>query len=191
MKYWIFAVAALCLALGALWYAGVWKLNVSPEESPAPMEYRNTSFGFSFSYPGGEDGYVLVENVTTKRSFDPYLSLSLFNADEYEDFQQAIEPREGPPSLTVEVFSVEDYPTPVAFAVNHPLSNYTQGPGELSDVEIGGEAGVSFTWSGLYEGRTSVVLHEDRFYVWSVQALEPQGSMTVDYHALLETVSFE
>jgi hypothetical protein len=142
---------------------------------------------FSFKYPSN---YYLKEHETgtvAKPQHSIVLAEDTAENRDLLDGKSTI-PREGPISITINVYS---NPNKLASAdwIKED-TNWTIRTSELTPLTVGAEAGVTYSWSGLYEGRSTVVTRGDLAYVFSVTWLSPTDNIITDYDLLLSTVEF-
>lgn len=98
---------------------------------------------------------------------------------------------EGPTAITVDIFQNDlDMYTAGEFATSTSQSNWKLGDGTLTPVTVGGKEGLSYTWSGLYEGKSIVVARPDYVYMFSVTWMTPEDQIIRDFDGLIKTVSF-
>ncbi len=93
---------------------------------------------------------------------------------------------EGPTSITIAV-----YQNPKKLSAQEWAkvdSNWNLGT--KTTVSIGGMEGISYTWDGLYLGKTSVVANGGRIYVFTVTWIAPTDRILNDFAALLHSVVF-
>ena len=156
-----------------------------PEE-PTQATFNSTELGLMFNYPST---YTLQthEQGTAERM---WTVLTLIDS---EILEQAIEngASEGPPAIAIQVFdNVEEY-TVEQWITGMSHSNFKLSPDEvLSPTTVGGEQGLSYRHSGLYEHNATVVAHGGKIYLFSAGWLTPQDENIHDFEHLLETVSF-
>jgi hypothetical protein len=142
---------------------------------------------FSFKYPAN---YYIEEHeagtVAKPRHSIVLVEDTVENRD-LLDGQSTI-PREGPISITIDVYANPSKLAAADWIKEDP--NWTIRTSELTPQTVGAETGVSYSWSGLYEGRSTVVTRGDLAYVFSVTWLSPTDSIITDYNLLLSTVEF-
>lgn len=181
------ALGILALILGA--YLFLHKAPVAGpvilEETPNGQQYSSDLYGISFTY---SQGYYLKERDagTAER---PQLSLILVeDTQENRDVVEGrtTEPRDGPISINVDV-----YPNPDRLTAEDWVradTNWTVRTSEAAPIGRGQIAGVTYSWSGLYEGKTVIVTEGTRAYVFSVTWLEPIDPILTEFDALLSNV---
>lgn len=169
MKTGIAVAIALVVVIG-----GFFLLNgrapVAVPELPAPSNenlkaYSNEEYGISFSYPSDLYLFERSDGGTPERP-----QLSLFLVEDTEENRAVLEgrttePREGPIGITVDV-----YQNPEKLSAEEWLQNdttWTVANSTAEPITVAGREGVTFTWSGLYEGKTVVVTEGDKMYVFA------------------------
>ncbi|MEK7099799.1 MAG: hypothetical protein AAB883_01505 [Patescibacteria group bacterium] len=150
--------------------------------------YTSRPFGISFIYP---KGYYLKERTDVGTPERPQLSVLLVeDTPENRDLVNGVskDVREGPTAITVDA-----YPNPEALSARDWMSkdtNWTIRTSEVTDVTVGTTTGASYRWSGLYEGKSTVVTHGTHAYVFSVTWMTASDAILKDYDTLLTSVAF-
>ena len=186
---------AVIVGVGVLAAAGLY-LYTPTAEIPGPIfeeveDYSFTTYsseerGLMFDYPAN---YTLEthEQGNEERT---WTQLVLIDS---ELLQQAIEQghSEGPPAIAIQVFdNIEEY-TVEEWIKGISYSNYKLAFDEtLTQVMVGGEEGLAYRYSGLYETNATVVAHDSRMYLLSVDWLTPQDANIHDFDRILESVIF-
>jgi hypothetical protein len=162
-----------------------------PEEFPgigqqeAQMQsYESPTYGLSFAYPLG---YYLKEREAPEER--PQLSLVMVedtqeNRDVIEG--RATEAREEPTAITVDV-----YPNPDRLPAEDWVradTNWTVRTSEAAPIGRGSVTGVTYSWSGLYEGKSVVISEGMRTYVFSVTWLTPEDAILASFDQVLASV---
>ena len=136
------------------------------------MVYQDTPLNFSIEYRISPNGYVAVplrpseEVVSAERVVG---GVSFFGKEDWKEFEESTDPREGPIGITIEVFENVNTETAKEWVQNNTRSNYIlpNSGGELSEVVIGGLPAVGYSWSGLYEADAIVVATDQYVYMFS------------------------
>lgn len=175
--------------VGAGAYAFFAKKALSPTDeqgmqSPDTTEqYTDTEHGISFSYP---EGYVRTDREVGNAEREHHMIMLVRKGDEI-----APEGGEGPVAITIDIYdngidslSVMDWMT----TTNQ--SNFKLGPGTYSTKQVAGETAYSYTWSGLYEGRTTVLAHGSDIVAVSVTYMDPSDDILVAYEDVLASLRF-
>ena len=95
---------------------------------------------------------------------------------------------EGPPMITIDVYDEAQAPTAEAWIAQSTNWILVDKPQE--HVQVDGIDGVLFYWDGLYAGKSAVVLHHNRAYVFSVNWLTTEDRLLADYEQLLSSVKW-
>ncbi len=161
-----------------------------PQPAPDTLgtRYQSAAYDLSFTQP---EGYYLVERQvgTLER---PQLALVLVeDTQENRDVLNGIAttPREGPTAISIDVYPNTDKRSAEEWMRQD--TNWTIRSSELTPITIAGIPGVSYTWSGLYEGRTSIVTSGTHAYVFSVTWMTREDRILTDFETLLQSVRFE
>lgn len=99
---------------------------------------------------------------------------------------------EGPTAMTILAI-----PNPKNLPLNDwiqtkSISNfYMSADKKLSPITVGGEAGLAYTHTGLYENDAAAVAHAGRIYLFFVSWTDAASPMRVDFQNLLKTVTFK
>ncbi len=189
-QYVAFAVAALILVAGFV----SWKQAGSPPPSVPPVagealrSYEVAGYGLSFEY----SPYYYLASRDAGSPARPQRAVVL--VEDTPLHRDLVEGRatewvgEGPTVITVDAFE-----NPEGYSVEEWLreaTNWKLATSDLTPVSVGGAEGVSFTWTGLYEGKSAVVGHGGRIFVFSVTWLTPEDRILEDYEALLASARF-
>ena len=153
----------------------------------ATPTYQNEEYGLSFQYP---EGLYLHERKDAGTPERP--QLSLFLVEDTEENRDVLEgrnttPREGPIGITVDV-----YQNPEELSASEWVqddTNWTVATSQAEPVTINGRQGVSFTWSGLYEGRTVVLTKGDKAYVFSSTWMSEEDWTLRDFDTIVGSLS--
>lgn len=150
----------------------------------------DATYGYSFEYKKGPDGYVTIED---NQSEDPdfVTGLLLFNKNEYEEFAQATEPREGPPSISLRVYQDSEQLAPLAWAKQHPReSNIELANREPMEDVVGGSKAIRYTADGLYPMDILVVANGKHVYMLSVAYPDGEAPIYSDFLQLVSSFTF-
>lgn len=157
--------------------------------------YQNEEFEFSFDYRTEPDGYTLVE-VEEEARGERIFALNLFDTDEYEELLKAIEegtPREGPPSIGVEVFDMGESSNIEQWIQDNPqLSNLGQGgsPAQFDEMEVDGVEGRTYLWDGLYTGKSIALPYGENAVVLSVTYLTTEDDIRTYFDTFVDSFEF-
>lgn len=184
-------IIALVVVIGGFIFFGNQPLPVANEISngkASMVPYENAEYALSFQYPSN---LYLHERTDAGTSERPQLSLFLV-ADTQENRDllsgKTTEPREGPTGITVDV-----YQNPEKLSATDWLKSdttWTVANSTAEPVTVGSHEGVSFTWSGLYEGKTVLFTQGDKAYVFTVTWMTPDDQIIRDFDMILNSLSF-
>jgi hypothetical protein len=99
----------------------------------------------------------------------------------------------GPRGMIIELFEFTPGSEPEsaeAWVRGTSRSNLGMGDGELRTRTVGGVEGVRYSWSGLYEGTSVVVLVDGRIWMFSMLYREDISELGADFGLLLDSVVF-
>lgn len=140
--------------------------------------YANGTYGISFAYP---ETYVVSEGErgTPER---PHYAIVLTHQDDVDVPIGG----EGPPTITVDVYQGVGGKTLSTWLHTTPESNLSLGNGSLEDMSVGDIPALFYEWSGLYEGKSVALLHDDSVIVVSVTYLTREDAIIQDFEKVLE-----
>jgi len=158
----------------------------TPAESGVVSMYSNDAYGISFSYPADLYLFERKDAGTPERP-----QLSLFLVENTEENRAVLEgrstePREGPIGITVDVYQNPEELSAQEWMRND--TNWTVANSEAEPVTVNGREGVSYTWSGLYEGRTVVVAEGDKAYVFTATWMTTEDTTLPDLGSILSSL---
>ena len=159
-----------------------------PTEGKASMlPYANEEYGISFEYPSN---LFLFERTDVGTPENPQLAVVLVeDTQENRDVLEgrATEAREGANGITVEAYQNPNSLSASDWVQNS--TNWTVATSEATSVTVAGHEGVTYTWSGLYEGKSVVLTNADKAYVLSVSWMTPEDQIIRDFDMVLNTLS--
>jgi hypothetical protein len=98
---------------------------------------------------------------------------------------------EGPATITISVFDNPERTPLETWIRGDARSNFKLSEdGALTPVVVGGESGLSYRHSGLYEADAVAVQHDQRIYVFAAQWQTPEDETREQLKDLLKTVKF-
>lgn len=152
---------------------GAYHLFTQKNEQPqltAMSTYENEVYGFSFSYPAG---YVLAQS-----SNEPY-TITLVRE---EDSTPRVD-SEGPVAVTISVYKDVTLGEWLASS----SSNLQLGDGTTASTTVAGKEVTEFSWSGLYEGKTTALAYMGNVIAISSTTNSPDDSTQPAYRVLLSS----
>ena len=184
----LLAVLVLCAVLGALFFAG----GLGAERGAQTRAFTFEPIGLRFDYPAKY--FVEVQNLGDGHR--AHFALVLYEDTPENrtliEYPKSVPPREGPPTITIDIFQNNlDASDTEGWVRGSNDSNFKLSPDSvLSPARVGGEAGLRYRWSGLYEGESVAVARPDNIYMFSVTYLSPEDPIRGGFEALLSTVAF-
>lgn len=152
-------------------------------------DYTSVAHGLSFEYPS----YYFLEEKNTGTAQGGRTTIILTeDTEENRLVREGKSPgREGPVAITIDVYqnSSEDL-SAEAWVRGSNDSNFKLSNGLLSVTDVGGERGVAYAWSGLYEADNVAVSSNGKVYSFVVTYIAPNDQIRNDFQKLLKTVSF-
>ena len=166
----------------------------SPAVTPTPAEeltgniYNSDTYKVRFSYP---DGYYLTEKETGSPQLPQHTIVLVEDTQENRDVIEgrSTEPREGPTAITIDIYQNFQQYNPEQWIQNS--TNWTLSNQEIKRSRVQDRDALSYTWSGLYEGTSTVISHAPYIYVVSVTSLTPEDQILADYTSILNSLEFQ
>lgn len=149
------------------------------------IPYSNTKYGIAFQYPS--DLYIKEREVGTAAK--PQLSITLVrDTQENRDLinGKSKTATEGPVSITIDVYMNPE--NLVAREWVSKATNWSMATKEAVPIKVGDRNGMTFSWSGLYEGKTIVLTEGMRAYVLAVTWMDPQEQIIRDMAMILHNI---
>lgn len=151
---------------------------------------RDAVLGYEFSYRKGPDGYITLE-VNESEDADFVSGLTLINRAEYEEMQNSLDAREGPPAMQLRVYTnPENLHAPV-WAMRKPKeSNVELAMGDTEEAVVGGANATHYVADGLYPTDTYVVASNNHIYVLTGSYLDKDSAIYKDFQDLVNSFTF-
>jgi hypothetical protein len=158
--------------------------TLSETREVSEKTYSNPDYGISFKYP---KEYRLVEFDAPGSEQRMHHVIALT----HEDNLPIPENSEGPPTITIDMYQNNlDNQDAEEWIRNSSQSNFKLGEMRLATTTVGGEAALSYLWSGLYEGTTIVVGKPDWIYAFSVTYIEMGADIIQDFVKIRDSIQF-
>lgn len=178
----IFAVALVVIAISA--YALLDRNAAAPTHTfTAATTYDSDAAKVSFKYP---DSYSLESRSDSFEGSPITIATLTVKGAEIPDQS------EGPPAI-----SMLAIPNPGNLALEDwikakSISNFSlSSDKKLSPVSVGGEPGLAYSHSGLYENDAVAVARGGKIYLFSASWADASSTMRADFQNLLKTVTFK
>ncbi len=98
---------------------------------------------------------------------------------------------EGPATITISVYDNPERTPLETWVRGDARSNFKlSADGGLTPAVVGGESGLSYRHSGLYETDATAVAHDDKIYVFAAGWQSPEEKTRAQLKDLLSTVQF-
>lgn len=147
----------------------------------------------SFTYRKGPHGYVLEENTLNSNTPKAPLRYSAVftDAEEYAEFLNATEPRDGPETFSLRVYQNTESLPPLLWAETYPKeSNFPLRQGEVTEATVSTANAIRYTIDGLYLETVTIAAHGDNMYVFAGPTSASGQEKADTFTAFLEHVSF-
>lgn len=159
-----------------------------PVEIP-PHTYTSEPYGITFSYP--ENYFVAHEITIGGERAQHAIMLAEDTPANRQFFSNPPAGTEAPPTVTITLFQNDlDQYTTKTFVENTNFSNFKLSDGKSHDVTIGGEPGVRYRATGLYENENAVVARSSYVYMFTAFFNAPTDSTLVAFETILNSVAF-
>lgn len=155
------------------------------EDAPVMQHYSNPSFGIAFSYG---DSYVLSEHESGNQGEREHHTIVLMEKTDASDMPVN---GEGPPTITIDIFGngIDKLPAET-WIQNTSASNFKLSPdGVLATTSAAGMNAYTYTWDGLYRGRSVVFAHGTNVFMLSVTSIDTSDRIREDFSTLLSSLS--
>ncbi len=178
-------IAGVILALAIIVGVGLYisyetSLSNNPVSSAAE-NFSSQDIGLSFTYPKNYELAVTDDQEGAVRI------ITLMDKANLPVGQNT----EGPPAITVQRFDNPQNLSLDEWIRTTPASNWQLSTmGELGASTVGGEPGLGYTYSGLYEETSIAVAHNGKIYLFSVGILTAEDQIKTDFFTLLDSVKF-
>jgi hypothetical protein len=193
-----FAVVAIVVIFIGVFF---WLLPEAPRVTE-PVVVEDTQFRMSFTYPGGPDGYELVESNTSDSFLQSYV---MVERSAWEAFQAAAG-EVAPPTMSIFIYqqpdeeadTLEREPRPGRISrlqswaqANAGLTAFDQIYGTPEVVEIDGVKALEYTTDGIYQQSIYLSSYRGTIYMFLGQYNRPTDVIKQDFENLMQTVRFD
>jgi hypothetical protein len=195
------AVLALVILSGVLWMMRDVKVydpyadrNTGTNEVPqvstnkeSMVTYVNVPDKILFEYPSS----LYIKEKINARGTEPKVTVTLVkNIEDNVDFIEGrtTDVREGPTAITLDIYDNPKNLSPKDWVIQS--QNWNIATSQADPITVAGERGVSYTWSGLYEGRSVVLSKGNDIFVFSVTYMDQNDQMLKDFEMVLNSAAF-
>lgn len=195
MKNTVTAVLILAILGGGIFYLLTKNTGTNNEDSMTGDKNLETfvmsNAGLTFTYRGGESGYVLTRQDPQTVSEDNFLDGVILTPSKDVADMATREGGEGSPTLNLSVFVNTEREAPSTWVTSHPLaSNIDLATSPVKESIVGGANAVSYTTDGLYQNQVTVIAHGGYIFVTSGAYLDTTSQTYVDYKPWLDSFTF-
>lgn len=175
----------LITAAGAYWYFNSQKTPSMTMGTENMVDFANETYGISFFYP---TSYFMTEKETGTTAKTQHSIVLVKDTPDNRAIMNgtATVASEGPTAITIDIYqntgklAVRDW-------ITHD-TNWTVATKSATDATVAGLPAVTYSWSGLYEGKSYVVVKGDKVYVLSVTWLTPEDQIIKDFDMVLSSM---
>jgi hypothetical protein len=195
----------LFIVLLVLVLATIYILFIKPgldgrTSSVVPVSVESEEYNFAFSYPSGEEAYVLIEPVIPPTTSDGLKKVSIImNNQDYMDYHSSAGEIDTPPTVSIFVVketkysdSEDDRLTRLKkwASQNSRYTSYTNKISELEEVGIDGIKAFRYHTSGYYQQEVYLVSHRGNIYVFVGQYEKTSDNIFDMFQNLINGIVF-
>lgn len=155
-------------------------------------EYVDSEAGFRFEYPKGPDGYRNKGEGFTFSEDSSFVSgVMLVNKEEDAAMEESTEPREGLPTIKVQVYTNPTKKLPAAWAEAMPReTNINLALSAPTETSVGGAKAVRFITDGLYAALVYVVTSGDHVILLRGEYIDTDSDIYRTFIDIVNTFEF-
>ncbi len=155
----------------------------TPTVTSRPLKtYYDERYKIAFNFP---DNYVVTAH-------DPSANHHVIVLMEQAAASSTPTDSEGPPSMTMDIFSKPSTLQVDKWIKNTKESNYNLGQDStLSTTTVAGEKALAYGWDGLYRSTSIVFSHLGRIYMVSVGYNAPTDQIFKDFAGVVASVQLD
>jgi hypothetical protein len=155
-----------------------------------PLSTEKTSYGFSYTYRSGNEGYRPYTPKDGIRG-DLVFTQSLFDTQAYEELIGSDVPREAPVSLTFSVYRNPFNLEAREWITKTPSSNYQlSSDGTIRTVTLGGTEYLTYQFDGLYRADAYVYASNGYVYLFTNMWENPESNMKKDMEEVIQSTQW-
>lgn len=184
------AFALLLVLIGAGVFLVLKDSAPTPLTTEHPVKtYSSAEYGLIFLYP---QNYFFVEHDDTTGGVAHHAVVLYEDTKTAHDIIDGKMPAtEAPPAITIDIYDNAAGIATEKWIRDTQESNFKLSPdGVLTPVTLGGAPAISYTWSGLYEGRTIALSKKQRLYAFSVGTNSPDDRIVSDFSVVVNSTTF-
>jgi hypothetical protein len=153
------------------------------------ITYKSDELGVQFMYPAKY--FVAYESSATGERNQHAIVLAEDTPGNRYLFSDSNSATDGPPTITITVYqnNLDNY-SARSFIEGNNFSNFKLSNGVTSEVLVGGESGLRYSATGLYENINVVVARPDYVYMFTAFYNSPSDQILADFDVVLNSVVF-
>lgn len=152
--------------------------------------YQSETFNLSLSYPSNY--FIGFQETFEGERRQNFVVLAEDTPENRRVFAGEEPGREGPPTITIAVYqnNLDNY-TAKSFVENTNFSNFKLSDGVITEMSVGGEVGLRYHATGLYENENVVIARPDYVYMFTAFYLTLEDEILKNFESLLESIKFD
>lgn len=187
-KYILIAVIVIVTLIGGFYILNSYIYNEKQGDgkNQSLNTYSSAEYNFSFQYP---NGYYLKDRNDIGTPEMPQLAVILVeDTQENRDLLDGkiTEPRDGPVAITIDALqnpnklNAEDW-------IKQDTNWYSAVSATIVPATVGSLKGISYTFDGLYMGKSFVVTKDTKTFVITVSWHSPTDQIVKDFDTILNS----
>lgn len=181
----------------------LWSNSDKTERTLEDNLVENSTYSLSFNYPGGADGYELIESNTSDDFLQSYVLVEKTALAEY----RASEAETAPPTISIFIFQIpdsedeeneEEAERPGRITrlqnwaqANAGLTSFADIYGTPDIVEVDGVKALEYSTDGVYQQAIYLVSYRGFIYMFVGQYDRPTDFIKGDFENMMQNVRFE
>lgn len=158
-------------------------------EESNPVIFTDQEINLEFTYPEGDDGYILKQMGASGEVLGLVDFIVLTKTE--DTLKEIPIGGEGPAIISIAVYENTKKEWPAVWVMNNPrLSNYNLKMEEPRETSVDGAKAVNYFADGLYASNNFIVTNGKYVYVFSGQYLDKDSKIFTDFENILSSVKF-
>ncbi len=163
----------------------------TPPETPVLSTYTDSTYHLAFMYPGGREGYMIVEPEVGSDIDGLRKIIVLQNAEAQAQANNSPANGESAPTITILILENTNKQDPRAWAEAHTLySNIGLLTGDIASIRIDDTDAIRFMADGLYASEITIVAYGSYIYIINGAYIDAESSLRRDYVSLVNSLNF-
>lgn len=154
--------------------------------------YTDYDAGFTFSYRREPDGYRDIGEDLSLSTDESFLrGVVLINKKEQEAMGTSADPREGPPTIQVQIYTNSEQLSPAVWAGTYPRETNTHlAISKPEETFVGGEKAVYFVSDGLYLSEVFVVESGEHMILLRGEYIDTDSDIYRTFSNIVKSIAF-